>query len=139
MLTAVHTDREHALTGAFVTLADTLVTGYDVVELLYDLAELSTELVAADAATILLADDHGDPQVIAYTCEQVQTLALHELSVGHGPGLDCYHPGAPLSIADLTATAPVASWPGFAEHATQQGFRAATPSRCGCAPSSSAP
>lgn len=124
-MTTVYADRERVLVAAFVTLADTLVSGYDVVGLLYDLLETCTGLVAADAAAILLADAGGRPQVMAYTSEKVHTLTLDELDSGHGPGLDCYRSGRPLSVADLTADGPAARWARFTDHAAQSGFRAA--------------
>lgn len=124
---AVHADREHDLTEAFVALADTLVTGYDVIELLHDLAAAVTELLSADAAGILLADGHGNPQVMAYTSEEVRVLEQFGLRVEQGPGLDCFRTGAPLSVADLAGTdpGPAQRWPRFADHATAAGFRAA--------------
>ena len=49
--------REGRLASTFVTLADTLVADYDVVELLQTLVDACSELLDASAAGILLADE----------------------------------------------------------------------------------
>jgi uncharacterized protein YigA (DUF484 family) len=54
--------RERRLVDTFVTLADTLVAGYDVVDLLQTLVEACAELLDASAAGLLLADDSGTQQ-----------------------------------------------------------------------------
>jgi hypothetical protein len=48
--------REKLLIKAFVGLADTLVDDYDMIDLLDRLVTYSVQLLAADAAGILLAD-----------------------------------------------------------------------------------
>jgi len=48
----VETGREHLITRAFVSLADTLVDEYDVIELLNRLADFAVQLLPADAAGI---------------------------------------------------------------------------------------
>jgi len=57
--------REQLLSRAFVGLADTLVDDYDIIELLDRLVSYSVELLAADAAGILLADSQRTLQVAA--------------------------------------------------------------------------
>ncbi len=48
--------REQLVSQAFVALADTLVDDYDIIDLLDRLVEHSVELLAADAAGIMLGD-----------------------------------------------------------------------------------
>ena len=48
--------REQLVSRAFVALADTLVDDYDIIDLLDRLVGYSVELLAADAAGIMLGD-----------------------------------------------------------------------------------
>jgi hypothetical protein len=52
--------RERLVSRAFVALADTLVDDYDIIDLLDRLVAHSVELLAADAAGIMLADARGE-------------------------------------------------------------------------------
>lgn len=52
--------REDRLIDTFATLADTLVAGYDVVDLLQKLVESCASLFDIAAAGILLADEDGE-------------------------------------------------------------------------------
>lgn len=63
------TPREERVLQTFAKLADTLVAGYDVVDLLQMLVDVCRELLDADAAGILLADDSGVLEVVASTSE----------------------------------------------------------------------
>lgn len=59
------TSREQLLASTFVSLADTLVADVDVIDFLHTLATRSVELLDADAAGIMLADQHGGLHVMA--------------------------------------------------------------------------
>ena len=59
--------REQRLAEVFVELADTLVEEFDVVDFLQMLTERCVELVDTDAAGLMLDDQRGDLQVVAYT------------------------------------------------------------------------
>ena len=61
------TDRDERILEVFAGLADTLVADYDVVELLQTLVENCEALLDVSAAGLLLADDHGDLEVVAST------------------------------------------------------------------------
>jgi GAF domain-containing protein len=114
--------REPALVDAFIVLADTLVAGHDMVDLLYRLIEACTHLLATDFVGILLSDRRGQLQVMAYSTEEVRLLEQFQLQVNEGPCLDCSHTGRAVSAPDLTET--VDRWPQFAPRAAQEGFRA---------------
>lgn len=122
MTSTVPSAREPALVDAFVALADSLVDDYDVIDLLHRLVETSTQLLAADAAGILLSDGRGRLQVMAYSTEGVRLLELLQLQAHEGPCLDCFYTGQPVSAPDLSQTAN--RWPQFAPRAVQEGFRA---------------
>ena len=57
--------RETRLVEALVALADTLVAGYDLVELMHYLVDVSVELLDAAAAGLVLADAEGQLDVLA--------------------------------------------------------------------------
>ncbi len=114
--------REPALVDTFVALADTLVDDYDVIDLLHHLVETCTDLLAADAAGILLSDGRGQLQVMAYSTEGVRLLELLQLQAHEGPCLDCVQTGLAINAPDLPQTAD--RWPQFAPRAVQEGFRA---------------
>jgi GAF domain-containing protein len=115
-------DRER-LGRAFVELADTLVDDYDVVDLLDRLVGHSVELLAADAAGIVLVDPHQQLRVMASSNEDAELMELMQLQNDQGPCLDCYRTVAQVSVADLTEASQ--RWPRFVDAVAQRGaFRA---------------
>jgi GAF domain-containing protein len=111
--------REEALIRAFVGLADTLVEDYDIIDLLDRLAGYSVELLAADAAGIMLGDAQRRLRVVASTNEQSDWMELLQLEADQGPCVDCYRKGVPVSVADLTDAA--VRWPRFVAALAQRG------------------
>lgn len=114
--------RERRLVHTFVTLADTLVAGYDVVELLQKLVEACAELLDAAAAGILLAEPSGELAVVASTSEQSRLVEVMQLSVGNGPCVESFTSGRMVEIEDVAAVAD--RWPEFSREALAQGFKA---------------
>lgn len=114
--------REGRLVHTFVTLADTLVAGYDVVELLQKLVEACAELLDAAAAGILLAEPNGELAVVASTSEQGRLVEVMQLSAGNGPCVESFTTGRMVEIQDVSEVAD--RWPEFAQEALDQGFRA---------------
>ncbi|MEO5876894.1 MAG: GAF domain-containing protein [Streptosporangiaceae bacterium] len=92
-------DRQTA--EVFVELADTLVVGFDVIDLLHTLAERCVDLLDIDAAGILLADQRGTLSLVAASTEQARLLELFQLQDEEGPCLDCYRTGEPVICGDL--------------------------------------
>ena len=113
-------EREQRLVHVFVELADTLVEEFDVVDFLQTLTERCVELVDADAAGLMLDDQRGTLQPIAYTDESVRLLELFELQRGEGPCLDCFATGQRITDIDLALTSD--RWPQFATAARDLGF-----------------
>ena len=105
--------REGLLTRAFVSLADIMVDDYDAIDLLDRLVGYSVELLAADAAGLMLADSDGRLQAVASTNETADFLELMQLQAEQGPCLDCFTTGAPLSVPDLTDPSAALRWPRF--------------------------
>jgi transcriptional regulator with GAF, ATPase, and Fis domain len=112
--------REQRLTEVFVELADTLIEEFDVVEFLQILTERCVELVDTDAAGLMLDDQRGNLQVIAYTHESARLLELFELQREEGPCLDCFATGRVIANIDLADAE--SRWPVFAEAARDVGF-----------------
>jgi len=113
--------RERRLTAAFVTLADTLVAGYDVVDLLQTLVDTCADLLDASAAGLMLADPAGELAVVASTSEKSRLVETMQLSSGFGPCVQCFSTGAPVTVSDVAELGD--EWPGFREAALEQGFR----------------
>jgi GAF domain-containing protein len=112
--------RETLLARAFVRLADTLASDFDVVEFLHGLTEDSVEILRAEAAGVMLADARGGLRLIASSDERMRLLELFELQGTQGPCLDAYSTGGAVqaSAADSRAR-----WPLFAPQASHAGFQ----------------
>ncbi|WP_243715980.1 GAF and ANTAR domain-containing protein [Actinomadura darangshiensis] len=108
----------------FVELADTLVAGFDVIELLHSLCERCVELLEVDAAGVLLADTRGALTLAAASTEQVRLLELFQLQDEEGPCLDCFHSGVQVASSDLGVEPQ--RWPRFSAAARDCGFTAVT-------------
>jgi len=110
---------EQLLSRAFVGLADTLVDDYDIIELLDRLVSYSVELLAADAAGILLADSQRDLRVVAASQEDAEVMELLQLQADQGPCVECFRTGAPVSVSDLADAA--GRWPVFVAAVAKRG------------------
>jgi GAF domain-containing protein len=113
--------RETMLARALVELADTLVSDFDVTELLTVLTDRCIDVLDVAAAGIMLASPAGDLRVMASSSEEMRLLELFELQSQEGPCLDCYNSGQPVVNVDLAGDDP--RWPQFAQRATAAGFR----------------
>lgn len=113
--------REGLLTEAFVSLADTLVDEYDIIDLLDRLVSFSVELLSAQAAGIMLADNQGNLRVAAASNEETETIELLQLQARQGPCMDCIRCAAPVSVPDLTKAGQ--RWPRFVAALQHGAFR----------------
>jgi len=116
------TGREHRLSDVFVRLADTLVTGFDLVGLFDDLAGACVELLDVTESGLMLVDPAGRLRVMASSSERSRLLELLEIQNDEGPCLDCYHSGQPILVADLADAH--GRWPAFSQEAERVGFAA---------------
>ena len=112
--------REAQVLGAVVTLVDSLLDDFDVVDLLTELTENCVQLLDVATAGLLLADPHSRLHLLAATSEATHDLELFQLQSDEGPCLDCYTSGRPVSVADLAAART--RWPRFAHAAAGAGF-----------------
>jgi GAF domain-containing protein len=115
-------DRENRLVETFVTLADTLVDDFDVIDFLEILAERCVDLLDVSAAGIMLVDERGVLRHAACSDEQMRLVELFELQIEEGPCYDAYQSRAPV----VCGTPEEASerWPRFAPNAEEHGFAA---------------
>jgi GAF domain-containing protein len=111
--------REQLLSRAFVRLADTLVDEYDIIDVLDQLVGYCVELLAADAAGILLADSRGTLRVVASSSEDARLMELLQLEADEGPCMECFGSGSPVSVADLADA--TSRWPSFVAAVAQRG------------------
>ncbi|HEX4821784.1 MAG TPA: GAF and ANTAR domain-containing protein [Acidimicrobiales bacterium] len=112
--------RETMLAKAFVELADSLVTDFDVVDLLTTLADRCVDVLDVDAAGLMLLAPDGELQVMASSSEAMRVLELFELQSQEGPCLDCFTIGQPVVNQDLASAE--ARWPRFRAEALHAGF-----------------
>jgi transcriptional regulator with GAF, ATPase, and Fis domain len=114
--------REENLVETFVTLADTLVDSYDVIDFLQTLAERCVELLEVSAAGIMIADSEGRLRHAACSSERMRLVELFELQLEEGPCYDAYKLAAP--VLSGSPEEALARWPRFAPHAQEAGFSA---------------
>ena len=113
--------REERLSRVFVELADTLVSGFDIVEFLHTLTERCVELLDVGAAGVVLADERGNLRVMASSDERAHILEVFEVQNQEGPCLDCYSSGKPVVNESLHGEG--SRWPAFCREARAAGFR----------------
>jgi hypothetical protein len=114
------TPRETRVLDAVVSLVDTLLEDFDVVDLLTELTERCAELLDVSAAGFLLADPLDRLRLLAATTEEARELELFQLQADEGPCVECYSTGRPVSVADLNDE--TARWPQFVPAALDGGF-----------------
>src|SRR6201995_1013752 len=112
--------RETRVLDAVVSLVDSLLDDFDVVELLTELTERCAALLDIAAAGLLLADPLGQLRLLAATSKQAWELELFQLQADEGPCVDCYSTGQAISIADIRQAAQ--RWPRFVPAAIDAGF-----------------
>jgi len=124
-------DRETQLLQTFVTLADSLVTGFDTIDVLQMLVERTTTLFDAADAGIILVGSTGELEVIASTNERSKLVGLLQLRAGEGPCVESYTTGSVVSVPDLGDIDE--RWPVFADLARDSATVRSTPSPCASA------
>lgn len=109
------------LAQVFVEVADTLVDEFDLIEFLQRVTTLTSGLVDARAAGLMLGDHRGRLQLVAGSDERAEMLELFQVQSREGPCQDCYRQGHPVINADLQHAA--GRWPQFAPLAVSAGFK----------------
>ncbi|POH65128.1 MULTISPECIES: GAF and ANTAR domain-containing protein [Cryobacterium] len=114
------TTRLELLFDAFATFADTLVVGYDVLELLQTLVETCRDLLDVDSAGILLANAADKLEVVASTSEANTLVEVMQIDADAGPCLECFRTRAVVSLPDIDVGS--SRWAAFCETARSQGI-----------------
>jgi GAF domain-containing protein len=122
--------RESALLGVLVELTAALVGDYDVIDVLEDLTGACVELLAVDAAGLVLADERGRLQVLSSSSDDAHALELFQLRSREGPCIDAFRSRAPVHGDDLVRSGD--RWPRFVARARSLGIDGvhALPLRC---------
>lgn len=113
--------RETELLQTFALLADTLVADYDVVDMLQTLVDRCQLLLDTTAAGILLADVHGELELVVSTSEASNLVETMQISADAGPCIESFASGRAVSLTDIR-DAPH-EWRVFRDSALEQGFR----------------
>jgi GAF domain-containing protein len=114
--------REVRLNAAFVTLAETLTSEYDVIELLHTLMGECIGLTDAEAGGLLLANPQGELELVASTSEGAGFVEVMQLNAGEGPCIESHATGEAVSVPDITKTRP--EWAEFRDAALAEGYHA---------------
>lgn len=112
--------RESLLVQTFVTLADSLVAPYDVIDLLQTLVDRTTELFDASASGIILGPDDEHLEIIVSTSETSRIVGLMQLRAGEGPCVEAVTTGKVVSVINTTEIHD--RWPTFADAAEGSGY-----------------
>ncbi|UFS57519.1 GAF and ANTAR domain-containing protein [Subtercola endophyticus] len=112
--------RQNQLVETLVTLADTLVAGYDVIDLLQTLVEKCAAILDAADVGIILVGTRGDLETVASTNERSHLLDLMQLDAGTGPCVEAYLSGSVVSVPNVEKVEK--RWPVFATGARELGY-----------------
>jgi GAF domain-containing protein len=114
--------REEQLLAAMVEAVDTLVDDFDLIDFLHQLCDRCNDLLDVSAVGVMLADPHGNLQLIAASDEHTRLLELFAQQTDEGPCVACCRDATPRLNIPLSAPAETADFPDFAAQARQAGF-----------------
>jgi GAF domain-containing protein len=117
------TTRETRVNAAFVAVADTLTTDFDVVDLLHTLVEQCTELLDTTAGGLMLVDGDGQLQLMTSTSEGADLVELMQINAAAGPCIESFETGLAVSVPNIQSVS--GKWPAFKKAALQCGFGSA--------------
>jgi GAF domain-containing protein len=116
-----HNGREATLAGTLVAITDTLVSDFDVTDLFDRLTSACVDVLGAATAGLMLADHHGNLQLVASSTEAMRQLETFEVTHREGPCLDSYNSHEQIAV-DLRDGAAARRWPRFTAEALRLSF-----------------
>src|SRR5215213_6926766 len=108
------------------TLAEfsrTLVSGYDISEVLYDLSDRVTAVLGVTGAGVTLSDDQDQLRFAAASPGSIADLERTQERRQEGPCKEAYTGGHPVAVTDLRDDGD--RWAEFKLEAARHGLRAA--------------
>lgn len=108
--------------AVLVSMADTLVSDFDVADLFHELVASCTDLLDVTQAGLLLTDGNGALGVAAASHEAAHVLELLELENEGGPGEEAFRTGQPVKSGPLGGAEAQGKWPSFGKAAHTAGF-----------------
>ncbi|KQO81572.1 transcriptional regulator [Frigoribacterium sp. Leaf263] len=115
--------REAQLVHSFVSLADSLVNEYDVIDTLQTLVDQCATLFDATDCNIVLGADDAHLEVAAATSEECRGIGRLQLEAEQGPCIEAVTRRVVVSVVDPAEM--VDRWPVFAEASVDAGYRSA--------------
>lgn len=121
--------RETFISSAFVAIADTLTTDFDIVDMLHTLVEQCTLILDTSQGGLMLVDGRGELQLMTSTSQGADFVEVMQLNSAAGPCIECFTTGTAVSVPNINDTGD--KWPDFTSGALQRGFLSAhaTPMR----------
>ncbi len=105
---------------SLVYVTDTLVKGFDVIELTDRMVHMCVELFDIQSAGIMLHDQRESLRLIAVSSDETKLLELLELLNEQGPCVEAFSTGREVTVEDLSGEAE--RWPLMVAEATAQGI-----------------
>lgn len=112
-----HTTRELRLAAALVQAADTLSDGFDTEDYLRRLADHCVDLLAAQAAGVMLIDGGRTVSLTGSSTHEDMAIDLLQAQHSGGPCLDTYGSGQAVPPVSIRAARAASRWPEFTERA----------------------
>ncbi|NNN37118.1 GAF and ANTAR domain-containing protein [Streptomyces sp. S3(2020)] len=112
-----HTTRELRLAAALLEAADTLSDGFGVEDYLQRLADHCVDLLAAQAAGIMLIDGGRTVSLTGSSAHEDMAIDLLQAQHSGGPCLETYGSGKPVPPVSIRAARAASRWPEFTERA----------------------
>ncbi len=112
--------RETQVAQALVSLAEAMVSGVDVIDVLHQLCREAVAVLDVTAAGVMLADENSELRAVAASDERTHLLEIFAVQHDEGPCLDAFRTG---HVEQLTADEASSRWPRFGKLAEVQGYR----------------
>ena len=96
-----------------------------------ELCRTAHDVLDVDGAALIAISDHGDRVTLASSDPLSTRAAELQMTTGEGPSLDAFTTRRPVLGPDLSTTAALRRWPGFAASAVEIGVSSGSPMKSG--------